>query len=127
MRERRLIAVMMVCAGGAATLLISTRFTSAQKEEPDKTPPIYNPHPPGILPADLNSEIARVLREVDFIEGEALAQLRALTPPTLTGQIFQLFNYTRIRKYVTLSNLVCAQQTAFLIPQSTSKPFRKRS
>src|SRR6266404_1163744 len=49
-------------------------------------PPIYNPYPPGILPADLDSEIARVRREVVSIENEALAQWRALLPPTLTGQ-----------------------------------------
>src|SRR6266481_7775991 len=49
-------------------------------------PPDYNPYPPGILPSNLNSEIARVLREVDFIEGRALARWRALPPPTLTGQ-----------------------------------------
>jgi hypothetical protein len=122
MRERRLIAVMMVCAGGASTLLISTRLTSAQKDEPDKTPSIYNPYPPGILPANLNSEIARVLREVDFIEGEALARLR-----TLTSLIVQLVNYTRMRPYVILAKSVSAQQTVFLIPHSTSKPFRKRS
>jgi cytochrome c peroxidase len=48
-------------------------------------PPPYNPYPPGILPADLNSEIARVLREIDNIEGEALVQLHTLPPPTLTG------------------------------------------
>jgi hypothetical protein len=126
MRERRLIAVMMVCAGGASTLLISTRLTSAQKDEPDKTPSIYNPYPPGILHANLNSEIARVLREVDFIEGEALAQLRALTP-TLTSLIFQLVNYSWMCPYVILAKSVGAQQTAFLIPHSTSKPFRKRS
>jgi hypothetical protein len=122
MRERRLIAVMMVCAGGASTLLISTRLTSAQKDEPDKTPSIYNPYPPGILPANLNSEIARVLREVDFIEGEALARLC-----TLTSLIVQLVNYIRMRPYVILAKSVGAQQTAFLIPHSTSKPFRKRS
>jgi hypothetical protein len=123
MRERRLIAVMMVCAGGASTLLISTRLTSAQKDEPDKTPSIYNPYPPGILPANLNSEIARVLREVDFIEGEALARLC-----TLTSLIVQLVNYIRMRSYdVILAESVGAQQTAFLIPHSTSKPFRKRS
>src|SRR5713101_4231452 len=95
MRERRLIALVIVCVAVAATLLISTRLTSAQngaasahkkgdREEPP--PPFYNPYPPGILPADLDSEIARVLREVDNIEFEALAQLRALPPPTLTGQ-----------------------------------------
>jgi cytochrome c peroxidase len=63
-------------------VLVSARA----QDEPDKIPPPYNPYPSGILPANLNSEIARVLREVDRIEGEALAQLRALTPPTLTNQ-----------------------------------------
>ncbi len=91
MRERRLIAVIIVCAAVAAALLFSTRPISAQnhhhgngdREEPP--PPFYNPYPPGILPADLNSEIARVQREVDGIEAEAIAQWHALTPPTLTG------------------------------------------
>jgi cytochrome c peroxidase len=92
MNERRLIAVMIVCAAIVAGLLFSTRPMSAQnnqsgsgdREEPP--PPFYNPYPFGILPADLNSEIARVVREVDNIEAEALGQLRALAPPTLTGQ-----------------------------------------
>jgi cytochrome c peroxidase len=83
---------MIVCAAVAAALLFSTRPMSAQnhqngngdREEPP--PPFYNPYPHGILPADLNSEIARVLREVDNIEFKALAQLRALPPPTLTNQ-----------------------------------------
>jgi len=94
MRERRLTVLVILCAAVAATLLISTQFLSAQngkgKEgkggDRDTPPPFYNPYPPGILPADLNSEIARILREVDFIEAEALAQLRALPPPTLTNQ-----------------------------------------
>jgi cytochrome c peroxidase len=88
MRERRLIALVILCAGVAVTLLISTRLSGAARawHDPDNPPPIYNPYPPGILPSDLNSEIARVIREVDDIESEALAQLRALPPPTLTGQ-----------------------------------------
>jgi cytochrome c peroxidase len=57
-----------------------------KKGDRDEPPPVYNPYPPGILPSDLNSEIARVRREVQNIESEALAQLRALPPPTLTGQ-----------------------------------------
>src|SRR5882724_6330362 len=94
MRERRLTALMILCAAVAATLLMSTQFMSAQNgkgkegkgNDRDEPPPFYNPYPPGILPADLDSEIARVIREVDNIEFEALAQLRALPPPTLTNQ-----------------------------------------
>ncbi|MCU1243620.1 MAG: hypothetical protein JWO71_4346 [Candidatus Acidoferrum typicum] len=98
MNRRRLVALCTVTVTVILALLISSQTAriSAQStgtqstawhtgDEPDKTPPPYNPYPPGILPADLNSEIARVLREVDNIEAEALAQLRALPPPILTG------------------------------------------
>ena len=51
-----------------------------------QTSPVYNPYPPGILPSDLNSEIARVQREAAFIEQEAIAQWHALPPLTFTGQ-----------------------------------------
>src|SRR5258707_557554 len=94
MNRRRLIALCTVTVTVILALLISSQIVliSAQNkgegrgDEPDQIPPPYNPYPFGILPADLDSEIARVLREVDFIESEALAQLRALPPPTLTGQ-----------------------------------------
>jgi cytochrome c peroxidase len=94
MRERRMIGLVILCAGVAAILLMCTRLTSAQNGAAPKSqwagheqqPTVYNPYPPGILPSDLDSEIARVIREVDFIENEALAQLRALPPPTLTNQ-----------------------------------------
>ena len=94
MRERRLTALVIFCAAVAATLLVSTQFLSAQNgngqegkgNDKDQPPPFYNPYPPGILPTDLDSEVARVIREVDFIENEALAQLRTLPPPTLTNQ-----------------------------------------
>src|SRR5260370_19044686 len=96
MKRRKLIALSSVFVTAIATLLISSQtvLVSAQngkgKEgkggDPDTPPPFYNPYPPGILPADLDSEIARVLREVDFIEAEPLAQLRSLPPPTLTNQ-----------------------------------------
>jgi cytochrome c peroxidase len=55
-------------------------------KKPAPPPPIYNPYPLGILPPDLDSEIARVLAEIDGIEQQALAQLAALPPPVLTGQ-----------------------------------------
>jgi len=56
------------------------------KKKPPPPAAIYDPYPPGILPADIDAELARVLREIDGIEQEALAQLRALPPPVLTGQ-----------------------------------------
>src|SRR6266849_8675646 len=96
MKRRKLVALFAVFVTPIAALLISsqTMLVSAQnggargqkgnREEPP--PPFYNPYPPGILPFDIDSEIARVIREVDFIEEEALAQLHALPPPTLTGQ-----------------------------------------
>jgi cytochrome c peroxidase len=93
MKRRTLVASFAVFVTVVAALLISSQtvLVSAQnhghgKGDRDEPPPFYNPYPPGILPSDLNSEIARVLREVDFIENEALMQLRALPPPTLTGQ-----------------------------------------
>src|SRR5260370_4761082 len=85
MRDRRLIAVMIVCAAVAAGLLFSTRPISAQNHEHEKGEPpfpIYNPYPPGILPSNLNSEIARVLREIDVIEGRAIQRWHSLPPPT---------------------------------------------
>jgi cytochrome c peroxidase len=48
-------------------------------------PPIYFPYPPGLIPADLQSEIDRVNREVDQIFEEALAKARSLPPPNLAG------------------------------------------
>ncbi len=82
MRERRLIAlVVIVCVAVASALLISTRPISAQNHQNgngdrNEPPfPLYNPYPPGILPADLSSEIARVLREIDVIEGRAIQKL----------------------------------------------------
>ena len=63
MRERRLTALVIFCAAVAATLLVSTQFLSAQNgngkegkgNDKDQPPPFYNPYPPGILPADLDS------------------------------------------------------------------------
>src|SRR5216683_2677432 len=99
MRERRQIALLIFCAAVAAALVFSTRPISAQshqhgnrddergkgdREEPPF--PIYNPYPPGILPANLNSEIARVLREIDVIEGRAIQRWHSLPLPTRLPQ-----------------------------------------
>src|SRR5437660_11625455 len=60
---------------------------TTQTQTPQATPaPIYNPYPPGILPDDLNAEIARVLQEIDVIEARAIQRWQALQPPIKTGQ-----------------------------------------
>src|SRR5437870_6449758 len=66
--------------------MIVSHPADAEKEPPPPSGSIYDPYPPGILPMDLDSELARVLREIDGIEQDALAQWRALPPPVLTGQ-----------------------------------------
>ena len=91
MRQKHLwIAVLILSAEAIAVLMAGTRTILAQGrvQHGDQNHPAsaYNPYPPGILPSDLSSEIARVLREVDVIEGRALARWHTLKPPILTGQ-----------------------------------------
>src|SRR5258705_7658135 len=94
MRLVVLSVITIACATGLGAVMGFQRESPQQEAErktatqrPSPSPsPIYNPYPPGILPDDLNSEIARVLREIDVIEARAIARWRALTPPTLTGQ-----------------------------------------
>src|ERR1700686_3152441 len=86
MTRRRLtvISVVVLCV---VALCMSVTGGKVSAQNTGSTPePVYNPYPPGILPSDLNSELARVLREVNFIEAEAIRQWHALTPPVLTGQ-----------------------------------------
>src|SRR5260370_38894089 len=79
-------AYLAIMAGVSVTVEIGTVFTTHivhGQSQPPTT--IYNPYPTGILPSDIVSELARVEREVDFIEAEAITQWKALPPPTLTG------------------------------------------
>jgi cytochrome c peroxidase len=85
MKRTTLISMLLIFAAVIGALFLSSRTVAAQNDKNEPAPP-YNPYPPGILPPDLVSEIARVRREVVTIENEALAQWRALPPPTLTGQ-----------------------------------------
>src|SRR5712671_6252622 len=88
--ERRWITLLILSAGVIVALLICTGLISVQagahQTDNDQHLRVYNPYPPGILPSDLSSEIARVLREVDVIESRALARWHALQPPILAGQ-----------------------------------------
>jgi cytochrome c peroxidase len=87
MRQRRLLAMGAACATIAIAMFISAHIVGGQSEA--ASAPVaaaYNPYPAGILPSDLSSETARVQREVDLIEGRALARWHALKSPILTGQ-----------------------------------------
>jgi cytochrome c peroxidase len=75
-----------VIAGLAAVLAVWSIPHAASAGDPVPKPvPTYNPYPPGILPSDLDAEIARVQREVQFIFNETLKEWGALPPPTPTG------------------------------------------
>src|SRR5260370_39113724 len=81
------VCFMVVLSLAGQNLSAQSALKPAAPSDKDKSKStVYNPYPAGILPSNLNSEIARVLREVDFIEKRTLARWRALPPPTLTGQ-----------------------------------------
>src|SRR3984893_4590670 len=77
----------------------------AQEAKAAGTSTIYNPYPSGILPPDLDSEILRVLREVDFIETEAIGEWHAIPPPTVAGNPPTLQN-TGVALVETLGKLM---------------------
>src|SRR2546428_8728294 len=79
-RMLTIISVVVLCAV-ALCMTLTGRKVSAQSASA-LSDPVYNPYPPGILPANLSSEIARVLAEVDFIESRAIGRWHALTPPS---------------------------------------------
>ena len=99
------IVVFKIFVTAIATLLISSETTLVSAQDavatPDRgesspPPPFYNPYPPGILPADLDSEVARVRREVNSVFKEAIGEWRVLprpnvegNPPTLQGSGYQ--------------------------------------
>src|SRR6267154_779450 len=86
MNRRTLMITASVAVGVVALCMwVAARKVSAQSETQLSTP-VYNPYPPGILPPDLNSEIKRVLREIDFIESRAIQRWHSLLPPTRFGQ-----------------------------------------
>src|SRR6202140_2290040 len=63
-------------------LLAQSQTPQTETPQAATPAPIYNPYPPGILPADLNAEIARVLREIDVIEARAIERWHSLPLPT---------------------------------------------
>ncbi|MCU1225132.1 MAG: hypothetical protein JWQ42_3225 [Edaphobacter sp.] len=86
MNRRTLAIVVVIVLCVVALLMTLAKRKVSSRSESALSDSVYNPYPPGILPPDLNSEIARVQREVEFIESRALARWHALQPPILTGQ-----------------------------------------
>jgi cytochrome c peroxidase len=84
MYRRALIRLTIACVAVITSFVLVSLGVAAQPPSP--TPPVYNPYPPGILPDDLVSEIARVRREVNRIFREALGEARAIDFPELVGQ-----------------------------------------
>jgi cytochrome c peroxidase len=82
MRQTRLIALAAACATIAVAMTFAHHVVHGQSQPPAT---IYNPYPTGILPSNITPEIARVLREVDSIEAEAITQWHAIPPPVVTG------------------------------------------
>jgi len=82
MNRRALIAVLRTALVVVLAVMIPPTAVPAPKESP---PTPYNPYPAGILPSDLDSEIDRVRGEINGIFQQALAEWKALPPPTLTG------------------------------------------
>jgi cytochrome c peroxidase len=83
LKQSRLVALGAACVVIAVAMSITTHVVRGQMDA--ASTPVYNPYPSGILPSNLGSEVARVLREVDFIENEAIGQWHAIPPPTLAG------------------------------------------
>jgi cytochrome c peroxidase len=83
-RRTLIVAAVAILCVAALCLSLPLKRVSAQNTGAPVTN--YNPYPPGILPADLDSELARVQREVAGIEQEAIAEWQALPPITYTGQ-----------------------------------------
>jgi hypothetical protein len=68
----------LVRAAFATVLGVLSVPLAGSPEVRAQTPPNYNPYPSGILPANLDSEISRVRREVQTIFGRYFAEWQAL-------------------------------------------------
>jgi cytochrome c peroxidase len=81
MRYARLIVSIAICAA----VLTGALMVSVHRNQVHGQSTVYDPYPPGILPTNVSSELARVRREIQGIEAQAIAQWHALPPPTVAG------------------------------------------
>jgi cytochrome c peroxidase len=82
MTRARLIALAVACATIAGAMSLTIHTVHGQS---GPAAAAYNPYPAGILPSNIDTELARVLREINFIETEGIGQWQALPPLTLAG------------------------------------------
>jgi cytochrome c peroxidase len=87
---RRRIFITAACAVVVGSMMVilslsANRSPTSAEAQSEPFPSVYDPYPPGILPSNLASEVARVQREVDFIEKEAIGEWQALPPLHYTG------------------------------------------
>src|SRR3984893_15694012 len=76
----------LVRAAFATVLGVLSVPLAGSPEVRAQMPPPYNPYPSGILPANLDSERSRIVREITTIFGRYFAEWQALTPtPTNVG------------------------------------------
>jgi cytochrome c peroxidase len=100
------VGCLMGLGGLAAVLGISSIPHFASAQDSTTVPPPYDPYPSGILPSNLDSEIARVQREMAGIFNEALGEWKALPPVTYTGNppILQYNGYNAVEILGKLMN-----------------------
>src|SRR5246127_1480231 len=103
--KRKTVALLILSVGIATALRVSVRSISAQQQ-----PSVYNPYPAGLLPANLDSEIARVLREIDVAENRAIQRWQSLplptTPPVRPGPNPPVLKDTGTESIETLGELM---------------------
>src|SRR5438445_8745799 len=102
-RMLTIISVVVLCAVALCMTLTGRQLTPESAIQ--LSTPTYHPFPPGLLPSNLEAELARVLAEVDFVEARAVARWKALTPPTLANQP-PILKYTGTEAIETLGELM---------------------
>src|SRR5260370_559259 len=94
-RTMTLVAVVVLFVA-ALCFWLAPRTVSAQNAGA-LSAPVYNPYPPGILPANLNSELARVLAEWGTIPVCAVPPCTPVQPRTGSFLWWKLLGFTRDR------------------------------
>jgi cytochrome c peroxidase len=102
MRERVLVVLACALMLGFAT----AAHSASPNSKPTPAPTAYDPYPSGILPQDLDSEIARVQGEIQGIENEAIGEWEALPPlmPVGNPPIFKGSGYQAVEVLGKLMN-----------------------